>query len=267
MSKARKIGAALLATGFLFCGAESQAEIIVTPHAGADFKYWQIDPKSNYANVNQNSDFTNIFPDITAAGNFYVGTRINKIFGIDFGYENAMSKDKFHVFNGSEQYFNDFENAGDATAINFDISAWYGMFLFYWEVYPNLELIAHAGLASLQPKAKINYTLSGNAIELRQKTQSKWSGRLGLGAQYSFLAWRDFNFGIRGLVNWDQTSRIDMIGFDEDNGPFVIKPYKNATSWHIGGFVEYCKPKSYAALKRKSEDVHFHDGQPCNEEH
>src|SRR5690606_16596494 len=217
VSNSKNVIASLIATGLLFCGAESKADLIVTPHVGADFKYWQIKPKSNYANINQFSDFRNIFPDMTSAGNFYVGTRINKIFGIDFGYENALSKDKFHIFNGNEQYFNDFENAGDATSVHFDISAWYGMLLYYWEVHPDLELIAHIGLASLQPKSNIKYYLSGTPIDLRFNTKSQWSARIGLGAQYSFMTYRRFNVGVRALVNWDQTSRINFIGYDEDN--------------------------------------------------
>ncbi len=202
------------------------------PHVGADYKFWQVEPKTDGASNN----FIHTFPDLTRAGSFYIGTRINKNWGVDIGYDHSSKKNKWRSFDTTDFIFDQASVIGDASQVDMRLTAWYLSGLYYWEFYPNFEAIFHLGLASLQPKSTIiYYPVNAAPVELRFKLESKASARFGLGLQYLFLG----NFGVRALVTFDQTGRINFVGSNQNNAPFDINPYKSSTSYNLGFFAEF----------------------------
>lgn len=200
------------------------------PHVGIDYKYWGVEAKKGP------TTYEYLFPDLTRAGTIYIGTRINKLWGIDFGYDRSSTKDKWHAFEQPSAAFGAPSNVGDTTEIDMRLEAWHLSGLFYWEMIPNLELVLHAGIVSLQPKSRIlYYPLGGAPVEMRFKTESKWAGRFGFGAQYLFPC----ILGVRALLTWDQTSRINYLGLNHQLSTLDIKPYNNALSFNVGVFAEF----------------------------
>lgn len=201
-----------------------------SPHIGIDYKHWGMDGKVS-------PSFERMFPEVNAAGALYIGTRINKFFGIDFGYERSTTEDKWYTFEETTNFFGSTSNVNDRTHIKTNMQAWYLSGLFYWEMIPHLELVLHAGLVSLHPKSSIMYYPAGQPLplEFSFKTKSKWAGRFGLGVQYLFLC----HFGARAIMTWDQTSRINYVGRDHNQSYLDIKPYKNALSFNLGLFAEF----------------------------
>lgn len=196
-------------------------KVDLDPRAGIDYKYWGVRPKP---------EFEVLFPKISSAVNFYVGTRICRKLAIDLGYEKAPDKTHDTVFTGSETIFNHATTANDYAKADVRLSAFHIDFSGYWNIHDKWELLGIVSLANLKPRGSIIYRQGLVESELPTQFESKWLGRFGFGAEFSPLR----NLGIRALVMFDQSSRITIEGFDENGFPFVIKPYKNAATFHIG---------------------------------
>lgn len=196
-----------------------------SPHLGADIKYWNIEPKFGV-----NYDYDLLFPEVTKAVNLYVGTRINGYFGIDIGYEQSAHKKSGRVFDGTEIFFVSQEAIGDAANIEMRLHALHLDLNFYWEVAKHFELNFMMGLLYLHPDTHIMHLTDGTWLEFRNKSDEKWTGSFGLGAVYTPIPY----ISIRALVAWDQTQRINYLGFDEDNQYYDLHPYKHATTFNFG---------------------------------
>jgi hypothetical protein len=205
-----------------------------SPHVGIDYKYW-----GARAGASPGNDETHLFPTINSALNFYVGTRINGIWGLDLGYEQSEKKEKTATFNGAYSIFGDLESAGDwATAI-VRLKAGHLDASFYWEIYQAFELVFMGGIAYLKPDTQINYYSSNSNFFTLEKVKSKWVGRGGFGAQYNPVPC----IGLRALLHFDGTQRIEYIGNDEDGAPYDIRPYKSATSFYVGAVYSFLRPR------------------------
>lgn len=224
----------LLTLSIISVAKADRSNICITPHIGIDYKFWQMEPRQS----DSVADYSKVFPDITRAGTIYIGTRINKVWGIDFGYDHSAKKDKWRTYDTDNLVFGQPAAIGDASEVTMRVTAWHLMGLFYWEVYKNIELVFHAGAAWLQPKSTVIYypvASPGFARELSYKEESKVSGRFGLGAQYLFLR----NFGVRALIIFDQTRRVNLVGTNHNTVAFDISPYKSSTSYNVGFFAEF----------------------------
>lgn len=199
------------------------------PHIGVDYKYWNV-RAANRATAIGNYDYQPLFPKISSSGNFYIGSRVNGYFGFDVGYEQSKTKEGSVIFDGNQAFFGDVENAGDSSKVDLRLKAWHLDLNFYRELWHRIDFYVMGGLATMKPDTKILYTQAGNLLELNQSTRSKWLARVGFGLQYNPVPC----IGIKGLVMFDQTSRLNYLGTDEDGNPFDIKPYKNSTSLHLG---------------------------------
>lgn len=221
----------VLALACIASSTASALDWVFEPHIGADYKFWQLEPKREDAT----NYFEKTFPDVSRAGTIYIGTRINKVWGIDVGWDNSTTTEKFRLYDSQDFIFDQFSNPGDGVHTDMKLSAWYLSGLYYWEVLCNFELVFHAGIVSLQPKSSIiYYPVNAPVRELSFKTESKFAGRFGFGAQYKFFKY----FGARALVTFDNTSRINFVGRNQSNIDFDIRPYKNSTSYNIGLFAE-----------------------------
>lgn len=214
--------AALLSTLFLTPTVEAA---YWSPHLGADIKYWNIEPK-----FGTNTDYDLLFPEITKAVNLYAGTRINGYFGIDIGYEQSAHKKHYKVFDGTEIFFVSQEAVGDAATINMRLHAFHLDLNFYWEVVKHFELNFLMGIVYLHPDTHIMHLTDGTWLEFRNKSDEKFTGTFGFGALYTPID----NISIRALVAFDQTQRINYLGYDQNNDYFDLHPYKHATTFNIG---------------------------------
>ncbi|MGE4348430.1 MAG: hypothetical protein AB7D28_01550 [Candidatus Berkiella sp.] len=221
----------------LFLSSTFQAQAVyLSPHMGVDWKYWG-------ASLNNDlpRPLDHVFPDISSGMSFYLGTRINGFFGIDFGYDQSISKEKSHVFNGNETFLKPtVEPLGNASTVDIRFKAFHLNSMFYWPVMKDVEILGLLGISRLEPDVHMFYLTGGQRLEISQNAKTKYSARIGLGTQYN--PW--WFLGFRGMVIWDQTKRVNILGVDETSVPFDISPYKSATSFHLGVVFTMADPRN-----------------------
>lgn len=208
-----------------------------SPHIGLDYKYWGAKSGSQ-----EGHDYPHLFPSVNSAFNIYIGTRINGYWGIDLGFEQSEKKNRTATFDGRYAIFNDNEIVGNFATATVRLNATHLDLSFNWDIYPKFELVFMGGLAYLNPKTEIvfnrNADTNPNLFTL-EKVKSKWVGRGGLGVQYNPVPC----IGLRALIHFDGTQRIEYIGNDEDGTPYDIRPYKSATSYYVGALYSFSKPR------------------------
>lgn len=215
--------------------------LYLSPHAGVDWKYWGARPNND---MPLPADHT--FPPITNAFSFYLGTRINGFFGLDVGYDQSTTKEESRVFNGQQTFLQPVpEPIGNSSTVRTRFKAWYMHGIFYWQampkVAPEVELLGLLGISTLKPDTHIYYVTGGQRVEIIQNTKSKASARIGLGLQYN-----PFWFvGLRAMVIWDQTKRVNYLGVDQNQTPFDLSPYKSAASYHLGFVINMNPPRDF----------------------
>ncbi len=202
------------------------------PHIGVDYKWWGLEP---------NEVYEDIFPYIDHSFNFYVGTRINGYFGVDFGFEESTRKQQGYTFEGGEILFVFPENPNDATDINMRLRDFHMDINFYWEVWRNFEIIFMGGLALLHIDTHINHLTDGTWFEFENESENKAMGRIGLGAQYNILPC----LGIKFLINSDPGIRINDVGEDQNENFYSFSPYKTAISYNIGIVYSFSNPRRH----------------------
>lgn len=209
----------------LLISFQAQA-VYLSPHIGVDWKYWGAPPTNDLPLA-----FDKTFPKMSSGMSFYLGMRFNGFVGIDVGYDQSITKETSKVFDGQLPFLTQTpEPVGNASTVRVRFKAWYIHTLFYWDVMKDVELLGLLGISTLKPDTHIYYLTAGQRVEITQHTPSKASARIGLGFQYNPL----WFVGIRGMVIWDQTKRLNYLGVDPTQTPFDISPYKSATSYHLG---------------------------------
>jgi hypothetical protein len=206
-----------------------------SPHVGADIVGWGIQPTADYP------PDKNPFPRINRAGNFYFGTRINGYFGVDLGFEHAQRKQRSVVFNGGEWIYAVPEVQNNSSMVTMKLNAFHMDMNFYWEAVERLELMFMMGVAYLHPGIHVYHFTYATGIfdEYRIDADVKYSGRFGFSAQYSPIPC----LGIKGGIIWDQTKRIRLIGFDENNNVFQMSPYTRAMTYTLGLVYSFNNPR------------------------
>lgn len=207
-----------------------------SPHIGAEYKYWGI-------TTGKNSGYEEIFPRIDNAVNLYIGTRVNGFFGVDIGYENSVNEMKTKVYEAGDLVFAKAELANNSTMIDLRLHTIYGAVNFYWEVVKDFELIFMMGAAYVYPDTHIMHlsTTNGAWVEYRNRSEPFWSGRFGFAAQYNLCFMPCL--GIKGSITFDQILRLEYLGFDENDNPFEVHPYRKATSFGIGLVYSFTPPR------------------------
>ncbi|MBN9287525.1 MAG: hypothetical protein BGO43_04460 [Gammaproteobacteria bacterium 39-13] len=217
--------------GALFCVTPLTIQASYwSPHIGADLKYWGLEPGINATQTVTGTDYERLFPDITTAYRFYIGSRVNGFFGFDIGYEESTRRQQSLTFVAGDIFFIKPEVQGDAARVSVRLQDFYLDLNFYWEVFKRFEIIFMGGLAFLHNDIKINHLSDGTWLEYRGESEMKAMGRIGIGAQYNIMPC----LGIKFLINGDPGIRINPTGFDEDNNWFSITPYKTAISYNLG---------------------------------
>ncbi|MBS0290512.1 MAG: outer membrane beta-barrel protein [Proteobacteria bacterium] len=205
------------------------------PHIGVDYKWWGLEPNETYLPI---------FPRIDHAFNFYVGTRINGYFGIDFGYEESSRRQLSTTFEGGEIFFVEPELPYDATNITMRLKDFHMDLNFYWEVWRNFEIIFFAGLAMLHIDTHIYHLTSGTWFEFQNESEKKAMGRIGLGFQYNILPCVGFKF----FINGDPCIRINDMGFDQYDNFYSFSPYKTAISYNLGIVYSFSNPRRHRTI-------------------
>lgn len=220
---------------FLMTAFQAQA-VYLSPHMGVDWKYWG-------ASVNNDRPLPQdrTFPDIGNGMSFYLGTRINGFFGIDLGYDQSITKEKSRVFDGLETFLKPTaEPLGNSSNVSVRFKAFHLNTMFYWPVMKDVEILGLLGISSLESDVHMFYVTNGIRTEISQNSKNKASARIGLGTQYN--PW--WFLGFRGMVIWDQTKRVNILGVDNTQVPFDISPYKSSTSFHLGVVFTMADPRN-----------------------
>lgn len=204
----------------------------ISPHAGIDYKYWNVEPKEIYDDT---------FPRLDNGYSIYAGLRFGDFrgfdWGFDVGFEESESEERSYQFTVSEQFFDYDTAAGDVTNVAVRLRAWHMNLNLYYALRPCLDLFGYVGLAFHRPHTDANYTHNGLTTDLQFDLETKINGRFGFGADWMFFQWA----GIRALVMFDNLQRLSFKG-ESPNFPFFNtfegKPYKNTTSFYLGFVVQ-----------------------------
>lgn len=215
-----------------------------SPHVGADYKNWGLEPGVNATQTVTGTDYERIFPRVTNAYRLYAGSRINGFFGFDVGYEESTRRQQSYTFVAGDVFFVNPENQGDASNVTVRLKDFYLDINFYWEVFRSFEIIFMGGVAFLHPDIHIYHLTNGTWLEFRNDSEMKTMGRIGIGAQYNVLPC----LGIKFLINGDPGIRINQVGFDQNNNWYSITPYKTAVSVSLGIVYSLNNPRRNQAI-------------------
>lgn len=213
-----------------------------SPHVGVDYKYWDFEPvEDSTAFISQ--PFGLAFPKIKHGYNVYVGSRVNGYFGFDLGYESSLGKRQNHRYEGGELIFAVPEEPNNMTAVDTRVHDVHLDLNFYWEVVRRLDLIFMFGAAFLHFNTHVNHFTAetGTWFEYTNGSEAKWSGRLGLGAQFNPIPC----FGIKFLAYSDQSQRLKYDGIDENNNVFSIRPYHKSFAFNLGVVYSFNNPRKH----------------------
>lgn len=250
----------LLLPLILISGASNalQGTYDIDGYTGLEAKIRKMDFKKNFGK--------NVFEDSKCESlNAFVGFKLNKYFGIEYGYELSDNKiqaryikngkcideygfsflEKPQEFDSLNNFFN---SRSKVSGFNIDL-----MGFFPINDSRHLNMICSAGLGYLKSEIKYdlfeiaekNITLhDGYNIPLQRfaHTRSKYKARTAIirisyGIQYTASS----GFGVRALAGWENTHKIKMQGKDRDTGKKVNEyaKFKDSITYRIGFFVPF----------------------------
>lgn len=231
-----------------------------SPHIGADYKYWGLEPNVYYEDT---------FPRIKNTLNLYIGTRINAFFGVDIGYEISQQPSVTHVFEGGEVFLRSISNAsgtttpttlfttpellGNNSQVSLRLRAPHIDFNFYWEIAHRFEILFMAGVAFVNPATHIFHYTVGDVswFEYESSSETKTMGRIGIGAQFNPCP----RIGIKALFSWDPDIRLKYdVTTSADQVISNVTPYKTSTGFNIGVVYSFSNPRR--GLPRKVYNSH-----------
>lgn len=206
---------------FIMAGALSLTSVVhaghfrqdMHPYVGLDYKQTEVKNKNNWYH-----NFTKSFPGASV----YAGSRFHKHWGVELGYDWARKKS--HA--GTHASPEDFRSHLSFRGARLDVNA-------YWPMKEHVEWIGVLGLVAMKTRVAFdNQALdTANARLFSQMSAgTKTMGRLGLGLQYMGAD----QMGVRGLLRWENTSRIRLRGKALSEGQ--QRPFKDSISLNLGLF-------------------------------
>ena len=202
------------------------------PYVGAEYKYQMMKGKSDWSKVLP-KNFHNL--------GLIAGSKFHQNVGVEFGYERSNKKSKDATFSGTDTFFG-VGAAGTTTKAKVTLSSFHFDVMGYMPMGcdNDVNLIGTIGLASVKPKIDISATPAvTNAQVSTIAGKRKMIPRIGFGAQYQEVG---SNFGVRGLVRWEGTTRLRAstgAAFDATFPNASKKLYKSAISVAVGAFVSF----------------------------
>lgn len=166
------------------------------PYIGVEYQYEHIKPSKPYRGfLSANFQYSN----------FFIGTRINKLFGVEVGYyldlKNNQQQNQTFVFNGQQA------SAITATLSNSKYSGFSIDFAGYHQLDPSFYASIIAGFMTMHPTMSFESTSNtnlGKAFVLI-KAKNNTVPRLGFGLDLLAKHW-----GVRSRIFWVYTQNVKM---------------------------------------------------------
>lgn len=203
----------------------------VTPYVGADAEWRHMNFQKGFGN--------NLFNHDYPQGNVYVGVQFNEYLAVEGGYEATERKTRTNTLrtgdttagilidtpNSTVQY----NSTGQVKGLHANLIG----LLPICESY-RLKLIGLVGFARLKGNFVRTRTLvDGFSLPDSVNFKARKSVlRLGAGLQHMI----NCNWGVRGMVKWEESKKLKMIGIE--NALTSIKP-KNSFIYSIGAFYTF----------------------------
>lgn len=221
------VKAALLASSVAIA-MPAMALTDLNPYIGVDYKFWGTDNDKRAADS---------FPDNFAGGNYFIGTQFHDNYALELGYTHTGSDTKTKTFStGTEVFFATTPTANDQHRTRVSMRSVNLNLHGYYPVMDQLDLWGTLGIASVNPKVRIDMTNGGVANGTVAATgQNSFAFRIGAGLRYMFT----YNWGARALVNWEQNSEIKVDFVNRAAVKQEIKPYDNDVSFSFGFFYQW----------------------------
>lgn len=220
----------------LMSGSVTAIEWQFNPYLGADAQWRRTNFKGGFGD--------NVFAHTFPQANAYLGFKFHKYAGLEGGYEVGRSRTRITSLSTGDISL----GAAIPPAISPVVFRSRAKFrgphidlVGYFEPVPgcNTQLIGSVGVAFLKGTfdrrtIAIRNSVTGATITtntLRTLSQNKTVLRLGGGLQYMLCD----NWGVRGMVGWENTAR--MVVFAKDGMPGVVTPEvkpRNSTNYSIG---------------------------------
>lgn len=186
----------------------------------ARLPYWLFNPNLGVDFLLRSQTFDNRFGqqhfrEGYPVNNFFVGTRVNRCYGIELGYTQTYSQQKIESYNGNQAalgFFNrSFSSTQEVNYIsNLSEQGWNANLLGYYPICPKLktELTSLVGVSFA--KMLFNTVPIFDAFPSPAAPVERWSSsrkpilRLGLGLQQMVTN----HFGVRAQALWEDTARL-----------------------------------------------------------
>jgi len=176
-------------------------------------------------------------------GNLFLGLRLHENFGVELGYEQTQRKKREVTLLPGDQTLGGvvgisqgFQTRAKLAGFHLDLMG----FLPLEGYCKDLSLFAGIGVARL--KAKLERTnVAVGGVQFPPVTQSfdeknsKYVARLTAGAQYLLTE----NLGVRGILNYENTSRIQPQSTSPDGTRVVKVKLKDSFSYGLGVFFKF----------------------------
>jgi hypothetical protein len=189
----------------------------------------------------------NVFRKSLPQGEFYVGAQVHDNIGFDIGYQATPTKKKFSTLGPNDSflglntsviahppisYLSYVQTKGIYAVIN-------GMLPI--DAKKELSVLGQAGIVYLNATHIVHvvndnlgaYNILTNRALFNSK---KLIPRLGIGLQYQP---KQQNLGIRGVMNWDNTSRFGQMYPKNINSSFAKVKMKNTLSYGVSIYYQF----------------------------
>jgi len=205
----------------------SVEEDVILSLVGADFEFTRLRGKNNWGKVLQSN-----YP----GANFYLGGRFFEYFGLIVGYDVTTRRAGSHTFQAGETFFGVAAAPGSTLTERVRAESWYLDLMGYIPFCNSFDLIGTIGYGAMW--AKVSQTITGPFAVPALTRSTRYAGGLRAGVGLQFMMTKVL--GIRGMVNWKQTSEIRLV---PKGGSFfsssMAKPFRDAYSFRLGLFLAF----------------------------
>lgn len=155
-----------------------------------------------YSTLKAKDDWKKVAPKNKHNLGVVLGKKFHENFGLEVGYSQSNKKTKNTAVTAADTFFG--TNFAGATTLKEKVrmKSWQLDANGYYPMSDCLDWVASVGFAATKAKVSLSDT-SNNVNVASVKGKTKFIPRLGVGAEYG-----ENNWGVRGKVMWENTSRL-----------------------------------------------------------
>ncbi|MBS0423812.1 MAG: outer membrane beta-barrel protein [Proteobacteria bacterium] len=205
------------------------------PYIGADAQWRHMEFKEDYGkNVTKKN-----YPQ----ANIYAGLKLHENVGFEVGYEQSSTLKRKTTLPGVATVFGISLPAilgNNQYNLKTKINAFHANLVGFFPLSEEycVQLIGSLGVARSKIKMSLNIPVFDSRAPLstihRDFSKRKWIPKIGVGLQHMLTC----QFGIRGMVNWEETSRFKNISVVNVTSKYIAHT-KNSYSLGLGAFYNF----------------------------